>query len=85
MMMMMRKGADVKYESEIMMPHCLSIVSGEHEAFDEKHSDSTRDRLRLGVKPVIENSITNIFSQFDANVTIPCTVRQGYPVPVIYW
>jgi len=38
-----------------------------------------------GIKPLIENSITNIFSQFDANVTIPCTLRQGYPTPVIYW
>jgi len=38
-----------------------------------------------GIKPLIENSITNIFAQFNANVTIPCTLRQGYPVPVIYW
>ncbi|CAF0874566.1 unnamed protein product [Rotaria sordida] len=38
-----------------------------------------------GMKPIIENSITNIFSQFDANVTIPCVLRQGYPTPVIYW
>jgi hypothetical protein len=37
------------------------------------------------MKPSIENSITNIFSQFDANVTIPCTLRQGHPTPVIYW
>ncbi|CAF3509066.1 unnamed protein product [Rotaria socialis] len=38
-----------------------------------------------GVKPIIENSITNIFSQFDANVTIPCSLRQGFPTPVVYW
>ncbi|CAF3650742.1 unnamed protein product [Adineta steineri] len=38
-----------------------------------------------GIKPLIENSITNIFSQFDANVTIPCVLRQGFPTPVIYW
>ncbi|UJR30963.1 hypothetical protein I4U23_018475 [Adineta vaga] len=38
-----------------------------------------------GIKPIIENSITNIFSQFDANVTIPCVLRQGHPTPVVYW
>ncbi|CAF4128889.1 unnamed protein product [Rotaria sp. Silwood2] len=38
-----------------------------------------------GIKPIIENSITHIFSQFDANVTVPCILRQGYPTPVIYW
>ncbi|CAF5141976.1 unnamed protein product, partial [Rotaria magnacalcarata] len=37
------------------------------------------------IKPIIENSITNIFSQFDANVTIPCSLRQGFPTPVVYW
>jgi hypothetical protein len=37
------------------------------------------------MKPVIENSITNIFAQFDANVTIPCSLRQGYPSTVVYW
>lgn len=43
------------------------------------------NRFHLGLKPSIENSITNIFSQFDANVTIPCILRQGFPKPVIYW
>ncbi|CAF1151451.1 unnamed protein product [Rotaria sp. Silwood1] len=42
-------------------------------------------RSNGGIKPIIENSITNIFSHFDANVTIPCVLRQGYPTPVIYW
>jgi hypothetical protein len=47
--------------------------------------DSGRITIRSGMKPFIENSITNIFSQFDANVTIPCNLRQGYPTPAIYW
>lgn len=38
-----------------------------------------------GIKPAIENSITNIFTQFDSNVTIPCTLRHGVPAPTIYW
>lgn len=37
------------------------------------------------MKPAIENSITNIFTQFDSNVTIPCTLRHGFPAPAIYW
>lgn len=37
------------------------------------------------MKPTIENSITNIFTQFDSNVTIPCTLRHGFPAPAIYW
>ncbi|CAF0753758.1 unnamed protein product [Didymodactylos carnosus] len=38
------------------------------------------------IKPVLENDgITNVYAQFEENVTLPCSVIQGDPVPVIYW